>query len=69
MRTPKTLQQAIQHFSDEKNCRDFMISMRWADDKVRCPRCGSENVSWLEKAKLYFCPVTRADVCVPLRNS
>ncbi len=56
MRTPKTLQQAIQHFSDEKNCRDFMVSMRWADDKVRCPRCGSENVSWLEKAKLYFCP-------------
>jgi transposase-like protein len=57
MTTPKTLQQAIQHFSDEKNCRDFMISTRWPDEKVRCPRCGSEKVSWLEKAKLYFCPV------------
>jgi transposase-like protein len=57
MTTPKTLQQAIQHFSDEKNCREFMISMRWLDGKVRCPRCGSEKVSWLEKAKLYFCPV------------
>jgi transposase-like protein len=31
--------------------------MRWPDEKVRCPRCGSVNVSWLEKAKLYFCPV------------
>jgi len=57
METPKTLQQAIQHFSDEKNCREFMISMRWLDGKVRCPRCGSEKVSWLEKARLYFCPV------------
>ncbi len=57
MKSPKTLQQAIQHFSDEKNCREFMIAMRWPDDKVRCPRCGSEKVTWLEKAKLYFCPV------------
>src|ERR1039458_5691588 len=57
MTVPKTLQQAIQHFSDEKNCRDFVISMRWPDEKVRCPRCGSEKVTWLEKAKLYFCPV------------
>jgi transposase-like protein len=56
MKEPKTLQQAIQYFSDEKNCRAFMISMRWADDQVRCPRCGSEKVTWLEKAKLYFCP-------------
>jgi len=57
MNTPKTLQQAIQYFSDEKNCREFVIAMRWPDEKVRCPRCGSEQVSWLEKAKLYFCPV------------
>jgi transposase-like protein len=57
MTTPKTLQQAIQYFSDGKNCRDFMIAMRWPDDKVRCPQCGSEKVTWLEKAKLYFCPV------------
>jgi transposase-like protein len=34
-----------------------MIAMRWPDDKVRCPQCGSEKVTWLEKAKLYFCPV------------
>jgi transposase-like protein len=57
MNMPKTLQQAIQHFSDEKNCREFMISMRWPDGNVRCPRCGSEKVTWLENAKLYFCAV------------
>src|SRR5580698_8678151 len=57
MKVPKTLQQAIQHFSDDENCREFVIAMRWPDDKVRCPRCGSEKVTWLEKAKIYFCPV------------
>jgi transposase-like protein len=55
MRVPKTLQQAIQHFSDEKNCREFVIAMRWPDERVRCPRCGSEKVTWLDNAKLYFC--------------
>jgi transposase-like protein len=55
MKPPKTLQQAIQYFTDEKNCRDFMISVRWLDGKVRCPRCGSEKVAWLEKAKVYYC--------------
>lgn len=55
MKPPKTLQQAIQHFSDAENCRKFMIAMRWPDGKVICPRCGSSRVAWLEKAKLYYC--------------
>jgi transposase-like protein len=55
MKPPKTLQQAIQYFSDSENCRNFMIAMRWPDGNVRCPRCGSSRVAWLEKAKLYYC--------------
>jgi len=55
MKPPKTLQQAIQYFSSEENCRNFMIAMRWPDGKVLCPRCGSAKVAWLEKAKLYYC--------------
>jgi transposase-like protein len=55
MEAPKTLLEAIQHFSDAENCRQFMISLRWLDGKVRCPICGSEKVAYLEKAKLYFC--------------
>lgn len=34
-----------------------MVDVRWADGIVRCPKCGNEKVSYLEKAKLYFCPV------------
>jgi transposase-like protein len=55
MRVPKTLQQAIQYFSDSGNCRNFMISMRWPDGIVRCPRCESVRVAWMEKAKVYYC--------------
>jgi len=32
-----------------------MISLRWADGKVRCPSCGSERVSYLENARLWKC--------------
>jgi hypothetical protein len=55
METPKTLQQAIKHFSDYDNCRKFMIAVRWLDEVVRCPYCNSEKVTYLAKAKLYRC--------------
>jgi transposase-like protein len=56
MKAPKTLQQAIQFFTDYENCRQFMIAMRWDDGVVRCPQCNSDKVSYLEKSRLYFCP-------------
>jgi len=55
METPKTLQAAIQHFSDYENCRKFMVAVRWLDEVVRCPHCNSEKVTYLAKAKLYRC--------------
>src|SRR6266849_4652701 len=55
METPKTLQAAIQHFSDYENCRKFMVAVRWLDEIVRCPRCNSEKVTYLAKARLYRC--------------
>lgn len=55
MDIPKTLQQAIIFFADPANCQDLMIAMRWPDGKVICPRCGSENVAYLENARLFKC--------------
>src|ERR1700730_6415593 len=55
MKSPKTLQQAIQHFANYENCRQFMIAVRWSDGKVRCPQCDSEKVTYLENARLYRC--------------
>ena len=55
METPKTLLDAINFFQDTENCRQFMIAVRWADGIVRCPRCGSEDVSYMPNAKQYHC--------------
>jgi transposase-like protein len=55
MADPKTLQEAIVYFADFENCRNFVIELRWADGKVRCPQCQSEKVSYLANAKLYKC--------------
>jgi transposase-like protein len=55
METPKTLLDAIRFFEDAENCRLFMIATRWADGIVRCPRCGSSDVSYMPNAKQYHC--------------
>jgi transposase-like protein len=55
MESPKTLQQAIRVFSDFDNCREFMAFMRWPDGVVRCPRCESDKVAYLPKARVYWC--------------
>ncbi len=50
-----TLREAIIHFQSIENCREFMVSLRWPDGKVKCPRCGSGDVSWLPNAGVYKC--------------
>jgi transposase-like protein len=55
METPKTLQQAVVHFSKPENCNAFMIAMRWPDGIVRCPTCDAEKVTYLAKANLFKC--------------
>lgn len=52
--TPKGLQQAILHFSNEQVCVDFIAKMRWPDG-VSCPRCDSERVSWVASRKVWQC--------------
>jgi Transposase zinc-ribbon domain len=53
MDSPKTLIEAIKLFSEPKNCRQFMIGVRWLDGVARCPTCGSDKVVYMENAKLY----------------
>lgn len=51
---PTTLHQAILWFADFEHCRQFMTELRWADG-VKCPHCGSDNVTWLAKARVWKC--------------
>jgi transposase-like protein len=32
-----------------------MIELRWPDGKVKCPRCGSERIFYIEKERVWKC--------------
>jgi len=55
MGTPRTLQQAIQHFGNPDNCRQAVMAIRWPNGTVACPSCGSLHVKYLEKARVWKC--------------
>jgi transposase-like protein len=54
MKEIKTLQQAIQHFSDEQTCIDTVAAVRWPDGTV-CPACGHKEHYYLKTQKRWKC--------------
>src|SRR5439155_3992505 len=53
--TPETLLEAVRFFGEFENCRAFMVAARWPDGVVRCPRCESDHVTYLDKARVWKC--------------
>ena len=51
---PKTLQQAIKHFSDEQVCIDTIATLRWPSGPV-CPKCASAEHYYLATQKRWKC--------------
>jgi len=51
---PKTLQQAIRHFSNEQVCIDTVAKLRWPDGPV-CPKCGHTEQYYLATQKRWKC--------------
>jgi transposase-like protein len=52
---PATLREAIIYFSDRARCQSFAIGLRWPDGVVKCPTCGSVEVTYLPKRWLWQC--------------
>jgi transposase-like protein len=52
---PTTLREAIIFFADSENCRKAVEAIRWPDGVVRCPNCGSDNVTYLATQRRYKC--------------
>ena len=55
MKKPVTLQQAIVYFGDPDRAFEYAKWLRWPEDKVTCPRCGSDSNSFVKTRKLWFC--------------
>jgi transposase-like protein len=52
---PKTLHSAVKYFADEDRALQFTVSIRWPDGVVKCPRCGSTDVSFLKTRRIWKC--------------
>jgi transposase-like protein len=52
--SPKTLQDAIIHFSDLDVCQKALVEARWPDG-VTCPTCGRTDVAYLANQRRWQC--------------
>jgi transposase-like protein len=65
MAKPKTLQEAIQHFSDEQVCIDAVAAMRWPNG-AECPACFAKEPYYLKTQKRFKCRDCRRQFSVKL---
>src|SRR5271169_36218 len=54
MESPKTLQQAVKHFSDEQVCIDTVAALRWPNGPT-CPKCDHGEHYYLATQKRWKC--------------
>lgn len=52
---PKTLQEAIIYFNDPDNAHSFMIGLRWPEGVIKCPRCGSDQYTYISTRRTWQC--------------
>lgn len=54
---PKTLQEAIEFFSDPDRAFEYACKLRWPDGDIKCPRCGSRKHSFIKSRdrRLWYC--------------
>ena len=65
MARPKTLQEAVQYFSEEQVCIDAVASMRWPDGAY-CPACLAKKPYYLKTQKRFKCRECRRQFSVKL---
>jgi transposase-like protein len=52
---PKTLIEAVRHFSDINTCDALMIDLKWPDGKITCPKCGADKIGRVTSRRLLQC--------------
>jgi transposase-like protein len=52
---PDTLQEVIAFLAYPENCFKAAVMLRWPDGKITCPRCDSDQHSFVSTRRLWFC--------------
>jgi len=60
---PRTLLEAIRHFSDLDVCTEFVAGLRWPNGPV-CPRCACVEYSYLTTRRLWKCKACKRQYSV-----
>lgn len=55
LKQPKSLMEAIQYFSNDAVCVEYMCNLRYDEGKPVCPYCGSLNTMGVAKRPAYRC--------------
>lgn len=53
--SPKTLIEAVRHFSDLDACHEYMIGVKWPDGKIVCPKCGGTGIGRINSRRILQC--------------
>ena len=52
---PKTLIEAVRHYSDLDVCHQHMVAIKWPTGQVTCPKCGCENIGEIKSRRMFQC--------------
>ncbi len=55
MSEPKTLLEAVRHFSNLNVCHEYMLALKWPDGKILCPKCASESIGRIATRRMLKC--------------
>lgn len=55
MTEPKTLIEAVRHFSDLAVCDEYMVGLKWPDGRIVCPKCGGDKVGRITSRRMLQC--------------
>ncbi len=52
---PKTLQEAVNYFSQPENCVKWLVAKRWPDGVIVCPTCGRTDATLISAEAKFQC--------------
>lgn len=55
MNEPENLIDAVRYYADRKTCFETMLSVKWPDGKIVCPKCHGELIGKIESRSMLQC--------------